>query len=211
MRLKVPVVSTAVAVISGLVTLFFYFLPPSGGIDLRAMLLQWAVTLAAVALLIGVINLVSVHADKMSSGDANPVYSGILLISLIISFSLVFVLGPGGEAASWMFNYIQVPIEASLMAVLAISLAYASARLLRRRPNVFSMIFIATALLVLLGTNPLVTGRFPVIGDMSGNFRDWIAQVPAMAGARGILLGVALGTIATGLRILMGADRPYSG
>jgi hypothetical protein len=25
------------------------------------------------------------------------------------------------------------------------------------------------------------------------------------------LLGVALGTIATGLRILMGADRPYGG
>jgi hypothetical protein len=32
-----------------------------------------------------------------------------------------------------------------------------------------------------------------------------------MAGARGILLGVALGTVATGLRILIGADRPYGG
>jgi len=32
-----------------------------------------------------------------------------------------------------------------------------------------------------------------------------------MAGIRGILMGVALGSIATGLRILMGADRPYGG
>jgi hypothetical protein len=31
-----------------------------------------------------------------------------------------------------------------------------------------------------------------------------------MAGARGILLGVALGTVATGLRVLLGIDRPYS-
>ena len=30
------------------------------------------------------------------------------------------------------------------------------------------------------------------------------------AGARGILLGVALGTIATGLRLIAGMDRPYS-
>jgi hypothetical protein len=31
-----------------------------------------------------------------------------------------------------------------------------------------------------------------------------------MAGMRGILLGVALGIIATALRVLIGADRPSS-
>jgi hypothetical protein len=31
----------------------------------------------------------------------------------------------------------------------------------------------------------------------------------ASGGGRGILLGMALGAAATGLRILMGADRPY--
>ena len=34
--------------------------------------------------------------------------------------------------------------------------------------------------------------------------------VPALAGTRGIILGVALGTVVTGLRLLMGIDRPYS-
>jgi len=41
--------------------------------------------------------------------------------------------------------------------------------------------------------------------------RPFIAQVMAGAGARGILLGMALGTLTTGLRILFGADRPYGG
>jgi len=41
--------------------------------------------------------------------------------------------------------------------------------------------------------------------------RSWLAQVPAIAGARGLLLGVALGTVATGIRILIGVDRPYGG
>jgi hypothetical protein len=45
-------------------------------------------------------------------------------------------------------------------------------------------------------------GELPII-------KDWILNVPTLAGVRGILLGVALGTIATGLRILLGADRPY--
>jgi hypothetical protein len=35
--------------------------------------------------------------------------------------------------------------------------------------------------------------------------------VVAAAGARGILLGVALGTLTTGLRILFGTDLPYKG
>jgi hypothetical protein len=30
------------------------------------------------------------------------------------------------------------------------------------------------------------------------------------AGGRGILIGLALGTIATGVRILLGVDRPYN-
>jgi hypothetical protein len=32
-----------------------------------------------------------------------------------------------------------------------------------------------------------------------------------VAGGRGILLGIALGSLMAGLRILFGADRPYSG
>jgi hypothetical protein len=41
-------------------------------------------------------------------------------------------------------------------------------------------------------------------------FRDWVVNVPVMAGSRGILLGIALGTIVSGLRLLVGVDRPYS-
>jgi hypothetical protein len=32
-----------------------------------------------------------------------------------------------------------------------------------------------------------------------------------VAGGRGILLGIALGSLVAGLRVLMGADRPYRG
>jgi len=43
--------------------------------------------------------------------------------------------------------------------------------------------------------------------------KDVLAAVNALpiAGARGILIGVALGSLTTGLRVLLGSDRPYSG
>ena len=94
------------------------------------------------------------------------------------------------------------------MAVLAIILVYAVARLLSRRPKWNTILFVVTVLLVLLGSVPLfLLGEIAPLTAM----RSWLTQVPAIAGARGILLGVALGTVATGLRILIGSDRPYGG
>ena len=95
------------------------------------------------------------------------------------------------------------------MALLAVTLTYASIRLLRRRLNLLSVIFLVTAVLILLGTAPLpFLGTIPGLSDL---VRPFISQVLAAAGARGILLGVALGTLTTGIRILFGADRPYGG
>jgi hypothetical protein len=93
------------------------------------------------------------------------------------------------------------------MAVLAISLTYAAARLLSRRLNLFSMVFVGVVLLLLIGAAPQIAAQAPLLAEI----RNWILRVPALAGARGILLGVALGTIATGIRILTGSDRPYGG
>lgn len=94
------------------------------------------------------------------------------------------------------------------MAVVAIVLVYAGARIIRRRPSLFSVIFILSAVLVLLGTAPIfMWGYVPLLSEL----RSFVSQVLAVAGARGILLGVALGAIATGIRVLMGVDRPYGG
>lgn len=94
------------------------------------------------------------------------------------------------------------------MAVLAIILLFAGIRLFRRRLDLFSFVFWITAILVLLGTAPFFfSGQLPFLGQV----RTLIAQIPAAAGARGILIGVSLGIVVTGLRILVGSDRPYSG
>ncbi len=73
--------------------------------------------------------------------------------------------------------------------------------------TLIGFIFIFTILFILSATAILAWMPLPLIGEM----RDWISQVWSLAGMRAILLGVALGAIMTGLRVLMGADRPYEG
>lgn len=200
--------SVAVAMAFGLITLPGYFIFQPEIVSLRLLFSDWAAILAAVALILGLANLIMVHWQKVVGQGRNWLYSIVLILALIITFALVLWQGPAGAGSRWILNYIQTPVESSLAALLSVILLTAGFRLLRNsgRPRVLSLIFIVVAILVLLGSGPLPGERTAFLEQ----FRAWLAQVPAVAGARGILLGVVLGIIATGLRVLMGADRPYS-
>jgi len=206
------VLSTAIAIASGLLVLAGYFFAhlSNGGTSLLAgiqmIMLDWAIILAGFAMLIGIINLFIVHLGKIRGRKKGAAYSLLLLLALVTTFIFGLVRPAQVEI---VFTTIQLPVEASLMALLAVTLTYASIRLLRGRFNLLSVIFLITALLILLGTAPLpFLGNLPGISDW---VRPFISHVLATAGARGILLGVALGTLTTGLRVLLGADRPYEG
>ena len=202
-----PITNAVIAIAAGGLVLLGYFFPTifSG---IQSTLINWAIILAAFALILGIINLAQVHWKKANSKAQGGVYSMVLLVSLILTIVLVGISGPAGGLSLWLFNNLQVPVEISLLAVLAVILVFAGARLLARRPRWNTILFLVTVLLVLLGSVPLF-----FIGEIAplAAVRSWLAQVPAIGGGRGILLGVALGTVATGLRILIGADRPYGG
>jgi hypothetical protein len=211
-RFKVPI-SAAVAIGVGLVVLAGYFIPSI--ISIRFILLRTGLVLAAVALLVGIINLLSVHFKKMGSEDENSGYSLILVIALLATLAVgifdmvqAYITGnPNFRITNWVFTYIQLPIETTLLAVTTVSLTYAAAGILRKRMDVFSITFFFVVLLVLLGSFSIPPATVPLLHSI----REWILRVPALGGARGLLLGIALGTITTGIRILMGTDRPYGG
>ena len=206
MKLK-GLLSTAVAIATGLIVLVGYFVEIPILVNLRITILNWVIILAAVALFVGLFNLLAVHAYKIRKKEKGGIYSLILIISLLATLILGLWLRPDHALMALIFSAIQLPVETSLMAMLVVTLTYASIRLLRRRNNLISIIFLVTALLILLGTAPVpFIGDVPILSDL---IRPFIAQVLAAAGARGILIGVALGSLTTGLRVLFGADRPY--
>lgn len=207
MKKILPITNAIIAIVAGSLVLLGYFFPGLLG-GLQSLLIGWAIILAAFALLLGIFNLAMVHWKKMGSEGRGSANSIVLLISLVVTMVVAGLSGPTGSWSLWVFNTFQVPVEISLLAVLAVLLIYAGARLLARRPKWNTILFLITVLLVLMGSVPLF-----YIGEITPLtvVRGWLAQVPAIAGARGLLLGVALGTVATGLRILIGFDRPYGG
>jgi hypothetical protein len=201
--------STVVAIATGAIVLFGYFFTTPILTGMRVALVNWAAILAAFAIFVGIVNLLAVHANKVKRKEKGRGYSIVLVVVIFATLILGLVLRPEHPFLAAVFNSVQLPVEASLMAVLAVTLTYASIRMLRKRLNVFGIIFIVTALFVLFITAPI-----PFIGNdlfLSGMIRPFVTQVLAAGGARGILIGVALGTLTIGLRILFGADRPYGG
>ena len=195
----------AIAVASGLLVLVGYFLPALANVEM--ILLNWAMILAGAAMFLGIFNLISVHSEKIRHREKGNLYSALLLIALLGTFFLGFILGPDNISMRILLNGIILPAEAMLMGLLAVTLLYAAIRLLRRRVNIMSVIFLISALLILIGTATLPLGNMPIFGAL----RSWMTNVLAVGGARGILMGVVLGTLTTGLRVLFGMDRPYGG
>jgi hypothetical protein len=201
--------ATVFAISSGIIVLLGYFYPLPLLLQLRVLLTNWALIIAAMTVLIGIYNLVAVHSEKISTGEKGSANSWVLIISLILTMVyLAYAVFSGSleYATHVVADTFIVPVEASLMAILAVTLIYASTRLLRRRLDVMSVLFLVSAVLFLIAFIPTPFG--PIPGDQA------IAQfmnVFSTGGARGLLIGIALGVLLTGLRIIFGVDRPYGG
>ena len=204
------ILSIVIAASAGLVVLLGYFFKIPILNDVRTMLLSWAMLIAAFATWAGLGNLLSVHWNKVSQRKPDAAYSVVLIAAFAITLLVGIVqslLVSSPAPLQQVVNSIQIPVEASLMGILAVTLAYAAIRLIRRRRDTAAIIFLVSVVVFLiLGTgiaawldNPALNAFVSVLNRLPG------------AGARGILLGVALGSLTAGLRILIGTDRPYGG
>jgi cytochrome bd-type quinol oxidase subunit 2 len=201
-------IATAVAISVAIILLLGSFLPiPLLQDVLQPYLLSCAVIVGGVASLIGVYNLISVHVKKLSAPKAGNLYSLFLIIAFVATFAAGLWFTPSDAKFQRVVTHIQVPVETSLLALLAISLTYTSLRLLQQRKDRMAWIFVISTLVFLIATGGYLSA---LAGDGQSGFATFINTLP-LAGARGILLGVGLGSLTTGLRIVFGVDRPYSG
>jgi len=202
-------VPTAIAIGVGIFVLLAVFTNIPILSDIGNRLIGMAVIIAAFALFLGVLNVLRVHARKIRERQPGSLYSVVLIAALLVVLAVGLPplpdqpSGPAHPIVQWIFQNIQVPIQASLSALLVFFVVTAAYRLLLIR-TLESAVMLLVVLLVLAGQ--ITLGLFPVLPAI----KDWIVAVPAMAGVRGILLGVALGALLTGIRLLLGLERPYS-
>lgn len=203
------ILATVLAIASGLIVLLGYFLGDEIGVlaRLQFILTDWAIVIAGMAVLVGIVNLISVQMEKVRARQAGGMYGALLVVSLVLTFGLGLVFGPDHSLMRLAVDAVIVPVEASLLAILAVTLVYASIRLMRRRTDMMSVIFLVTVVLFLIAVMPTPFGPIPVLDQIILGVTGMISS----GGARGLLIGVALGTLLTGLRVLFGIDRPYGG
>jgi hypothetical protein len=210
------VLPSAIAIGFGLLTLIGLLGSGGGSLFdiLASLFLQIVVITVALTVLIGVLNLITVHVGRVTGRKRGFLYSILLLISFL-AVVLVSILErsggmpttPGEPTLSMvLFETVQVSIESALAGLLVFALVYGAYRMLRRRVTWTGVLFVAVLLLVLLGE---IATRGVFESPLLADFRTWLSTVPVNAGARGILLGIALATIVTGVRVLTGQDRSY--
>ena len=203
------IITAVLAIASGLIVLLGYFFPDQLS-GLRGLLVDWAVVIAGMAVLVGIANLIFVQMEKVRSRSKNGPYGALLIISLSFTFFLGLLFKPEHMYMQAVVDAIIIPVEASLLAILAVTLVYASIRLLRRRVDLMSVVFLITAVLFLFALMPMPFAPNAYVQFLQGFILDITGMISG-GGARGLLIGVALGTLLTGLRVLFGIDRPYGG
>lgn len=202
------ILPAALASATGLAVLGMLFTADPWLDAIGTYLVDTAVLIAAFALLLGLLNVLRVQIGQIRGRRSGWAYSVVLIAVMLFVLGAGLVplpyqpAGPSRPVVQWVFENVQAPIQASFSALLVFLIVSAAYRALRVR-TWESAVMLVVAVIVLGGQ--VLAGLVPVLPEL----RDWILAVPVAAGARGILLGVALGAVLTGIRLLLGVEHPY--
>lgn len=167
-------------------------------------MIEWAIIVAAFAFLLGLWNVGRVHVNKALHEGKSRIQSLVLLIAAFLTLVLTFSsLMPNSSqavrsASSAIFNYFISPVGAALAALIVVTLTLAAFRMLQVRRDWRAVVFVAVAIFVLTTSIPLANVDWTLFSSL----RAVVVDVFAMAGMRGLLLGVVLGTVVTAIRTL---------
>ena len=187
-------------------TLLGFFVPALLGF--QWILVNWAVIIAAFAIILGVFNVLAVHLGKLAARGPGWFYS----LTLILSAIVVLVVGLGemnqglwGPGLASIFVWVLAPLQAATAALLPFILTYAAYRMLRQGSQKGVFVFLISALVMLVSQLPL-PGSEETLKEFRSIWLSWLA----IPGLRAVLIGIALGIAMTALRLIMGIDRPQS-
>jgi 4-amino-4-deoxy-L-arabinose transferase-like glycosyltransferase len=204
LRREVPI---AVTFVAGILFLLDYFVKiPYLSEHVVGNFLDWAIVIAAFALLLGAANLLRIHIPKIIKRKKEWYNSVILLVAMVVMAIVPIIWTQQNAVYEYLFNNIFVHLNGTMFALLAFYIASAAYRAFRIRTKEATILLIS-AVVVMLGRTPVgaqIWKGFP-------EYANWLQTVFTTAGMRGIMIGASLGAIITALRIIFGIDRSYFG
>jgi len=217
MRKEVPLF---IMLVCGVFMAVQFFVPHELPALVYANMNKTVQVVGAVALVLGIVSLLSLHFAKINKRQPGYGYSYILIFFFLVMAASGFLpqkvnlggfLGHGGrEEGSFfinLYNYVLTPVQATMFALLAFFIASAAFRAFRAR-SVIATLLLLTAVVVMVGRVPI--GPF-VLGDWISDLADWIMAVPNAAAKRAVIVGVGLGILSLSLKMVLGMERAWLG
>jgi hypothetical protein len=192
----------------GITMMVQFFIPHPVSVGYYDLTTKWIRIVGAFALVLGTGSFIMFHSDKVRRRREGWYYSIVALVALVITavIGLGWGVKPGSILQNIIFTNFLVPLNASMFAILAFYMASAAYRAFRARTKESALLLIA-AFIVMLGMVPVgaaIWGKLPELAE-------WVLSVPNMAAKRAIIFGVALGGIATSLKVILGIERGWLG
>jgi hypothetical protein len=211
MKREVPLLMTAVV---GIVMILSFFVPHQV-VSVPADFFENSVIIVlAFSYFLGGANLLKINFDAIYKRQPGWIYRIVLVLAMLATVIIGMAEGPGflnpGMRSKWIYDNLYSPMQATMFSLLAFFIASAAFRAFRIRTFEAGLLA-AAALIVMLGRVPignLVTQWLPEPYRLQG-IQEWIMNVPQNAAKRAILIGAALGVMATGLRVILGIERSY--
>jgi len=213
MKKTIPLIITFLA---GFYMILAFFVPHPIVANSAQEMQSWEIIIVAFTLVLGIGNLIFVHAEKIQRKRQGWFYSLTLLICL--AFMMVLGLFWGikeGTAYYWLYDNVMAPLSSAMFSLLAFFIASAAYRAFRARNKEATLLLIA-ATIIMIGRVPLGSwlwqhvpffgAKFPALLDQ---VTQWVMEIPNTAGQRGIKIGAALGAVSMALRMLLGIERSY--
>lgn len=211
--------------LTGFVFAVRYYVPHEWSKTLIVEVSNWMKLIAALVFVLGVASVIQQHSRKIGRVEEGFGYSVVLFVAF--AGTILFGIIAGGKfddpstgkmtVYGWTYKYIFTPLNATMFALLAFFVASAAFRAFRAK-TVHAALLLTFALLMLFGKAPL--GQFlwdATIGAISpkvpsmASISEWIMNYVNAPARRAILIGVAVGGIATSIKIILGIERSWLG
>jgi hypothetical protein len=197
-----------ISMAAGIFVLIGFFVPHPAIRTGYDKIQQWVIIVVAFTYVLGMANLLRLNLDQIQRRAKDWPYKIALVLACLGTMAVGFSEGSryldDGTKFTWIYNNLYSAMSATMFSLLAFFIASAAFRAFRVRTMEALLLAIA-AFILMLGRVPIGNLIHPVLPQAA----DWLMEIPQNAAKRGILMGAALGVMATGFRIILGIERTY--